>query len=60
MLEIERLMKPIDSFTVGEPAELGALASAAQSIETMLRATPQLFAEHERSKRSHARPSPRN
>jgi cytochrome c556 len=43
MVEIERLMKPIDSFTVGEPAELGALASAARSIETMLRAAPHLF-----------------
>lgn len=43
MVEIERLMKPIDSFTVGEPADLAALASAARSIEVMLRTTPLLF-----------------
>jgi cytochrome c556 len=43
MVEIERLMKPIDSFTAGEPGELAALQSAARSIEAMLRATPHLF-----------------
>lgn len=43
MVEIERLMKPIDSFTVGEPAEPAALKSAARSIETMLLAAPHLF-----------------
>jgi cytochrome c556 len=43
MVEIERLMKPIDSFTVGEPAEPAALASAASSIEAMLLAVPHLF-----------------
>jgi cytochrome c556 len=43
MADIERLMKPIDSLTVGEPAELGALGSAARSIETMLRTAPHLF-----------------
>lgn len=43
MVEIERLMKPIDSFTVGEPAEPDALKSAALSIQAMLLAIPQLF-----------------
>lgn len=43
MVEIERLMKPIDSHTVGEPAEPGALQSAALSIQTMLLAVPHLF-----------------
>jgi cytochrome c556 len=41
--EIERLMKPIDSFTVDEPADLPALRSAARSIETLLLTAPHLF-----------------
>lgn len=43
MVEIERLMTPIDEFTLGEPADLGALKSAATTMEAMLLAFPHLF-----------------
>lgn len=43
MFEMERLMQPIDSFTVGEPAEPSALTSAATSVAEMLQAVPHLF-----------------
>jgi cytochrome c556 len=43
MAEMERLMEPIDSFTVGEPEDPEELASAAATIAQMLLATPHLF-----------------
>jgi cytochrome c556 len=43
MMEMERLMQPIDSFTIGEPAEVGDLTSAATTISKMLLAVPHLF-----------------
>ncbi len=43
MMEMERLMQPIDSFTIGEPAEVGDLASAATTISKMLLVVPHLF-----------------
>jgi cytochrome c556 len=43
MVEVERLMQPIDSVTIGEPTEPAALRSAAQTVSYMLRALPHLF-----------------
>jgi cytochrome c556 len=43
MMEMERLMQPIDSFTIGEPAEVGDLTSAATTISKMLLVVPHLF-----------------
>jgi len=43
MIEIERLLQPIDSFTAGQPAELADLRSAATTIAPMLLVTPHLF-----------------
>jgi cytochrome c556 len=43
MIEVERQMIPIDRFTVGEPADLAALKSAAETLEAMLLAFPHLF-----------------
>lgn len=43
MLETERLMKPIDSFIVGEPADPAVLRGNATSLESMLLALPHLF-----------------
>lgn len=43
MIEIERLMRPLDSFTAGQPAELADLRSAATTIAPMLLVTPHLF-----------------
>jgi len=43
MVETERLMKPIDTFTLGGAADLAALRSAAVTIEPMLLALPHLF-----------------
>jgi cytochrome c556 len=43
MVEVERLMQPIDSYTIGEPAEPAALRSAAETVSCMLRALPHLF-----------------
>jgi cytochrome c556 len=43
MLEIERLMRPLDEFTVGEPADPDDLRSAATTISQMLLAVPHLF-----------------
>jgi len=43
MLEMERLMRPIDSLTVGEPIEPEVVRSSATSIAAMLIATPHLF-----------------
>jgi cytochrome c556 len=43
MIDAERLMKPIDSFSVGAPADAAALRSAAVTLEAMLLALPHLF-----------------
>jgi len=43
MMDMERLMEPIDSFTVGEDEDPEELASAATTIAQMLRAVPHLF-----------------
>lgn len=43
MVEIERLMRPLDSFTAGEPADPEDLRSAALTISQMLLAVPHLF-----------------
>jgi len=43
MDELERLIKPIDLFTVGEPADAAELQSAALTISRMLLAVPHLF-----------------
>ena len=43
MFEIERLMVPIDSATIGPPADFEVLNSAAMSISAMLSAVPHLF-----------------
>jgi cytochrome c556 len=43
MTEMERLMRPIDSYTVGEPADPDDLRSAGTTIAQMLLAFPHLF-----------------
>jgi cytochrome c556 len=43
MLEAERLMKPIDSYSIGQPGEPEALRSAAQTLEPMMLVLPHLF-----------------
>jgi cytochrome c556 len=43
MMEMERLMQPIDSFTIGEAAKPADLTSAATTISKMLLALPHLF-----------------
>ncbi|HET7924943.1 MAG TPA: cytochrome c [Rhodanobacteraceae bacterium] len=43
MDEAENLMKPIDSFTVGEPADPKVLRANAMTIGAMLHAVPHLF-----------------
>ena len=43
MMEAERLMKPIDSFSIGEPGDPEALRSAATTLEPLLLALPHLF-----------------
>lgn len=43
MQELERLMRPLDSFIAGEPGDLDAMRSAAQTMEAMLLAFPHLF-----------------
>lgn len=43
MIEIERLMKPIDAFVAGEPADTASLREDATTIEAMLLAFPHLF-----------------
>jgi cytochrome c556 len=43
MLEIERLMQPIDRFILGEPADAAVLREDATAIEAMLLAFPHLF-----------------
>lgn len=43
MDELEVLIKPIDSFTTGEPADLARLQSTARTMSRMLLAVPHLF-----------------
>ncbi|HET7608271.1 MAG TPA: cytochrome c [Gammaproteobacteria bacterium] len=43
MDQAENLMKPIDSFTVGEPADANVLRANAATIGAMLHAVPHLF-----------------
>ena len=43
MDELEVLIKPIDSFTTGEPADLALLQSTARTMSRMLLAVPHLF-----------------
>jgi cytochrome c556 len=43
MVEAERLMKPIDEFSIGGPGDPGALRSAATTLEPLLLALPHLF-----------------
>ena len=43
MIEAERLMKPIDSFSIGGPGDPAALRSAAVTLESLLLAAPHLF-----------------
>jgi cytochrome c556 len=43
MTEAETLMKPVDSFVVGEPADATTLRANAAAIEPMLLALPHLF-----------------
>jgi cytochrome c556 len=43
MTETERLMKPVDGFIVGEPADAALLRENAAAIEAMLLALPHLF-----------------
>jgi cytochrome c556 len=43
MTEVEALMKPIDGFIVGEPADAATLRANATAIEAMLLALPHLF-----------------
>jgi len=43
MTEIERLMRPVDTFAFGDPGDPLAIRSAATSIVAMLLAVPHLF-----------------
>ena len=43
MTEVETLMKPVDSFIVGEPVDATTLRANAATIEPMLLALPHLF-----------------
>jgi cytochrome c556 len=43
MTETERLMKPVDGFIAGEPADAALLRANATAIEAMLLALPHLF-----------------
>jgi cytochrome c556 len=43
MTEVETLMKPVDNFIVGEPADAATLRANAAAIEPMLLALPHLF-----------------
>lgn len=43
MMETERLMKPIDSYSIGQPGNPAELRSAARTLEPMLLALPHLF-----------------
>jgi len=43
MTEVETLMKPVDNFIAGEPADAATLRANAAAIEPMLLALPHLF-----------------
>ena len=43
MRDAERLMKPIDAFSIGVPTDAGTLRSGAVTLEAMLLALPHLF-----------------
>ena len=43
MVEMERIMRPLDSYTIGEPAEPENLRSIAQTVSQMMLAIPHLF-----------------
>ena len=43
MVQAERLMKPIDEFSIGRPGDPAALRSAATTLEPLLLALPHLF-----------------
>jgi cytochrome c556 len=43
MVEMERIMRPLDSYTIGEPAEPEELRSIAQTVSQMMLAVPHLF-----------------
>jgi cytochrome c556 len=43
MVEMERIMRPLDSFTIGEPADPEELRSIAQTVSQMMLAVPHLF-----------------
>jgi cytochrome c556 len=43
MVEMERIMRPLDSYTIGEPADPEELRSIAQTVSQMMLAVPHLF-----------------
>src|SRR5512143_4353549 len=43
MVEMERIMRPLDSYTIGEPADPEDLRSIAQTVSQMMLAVPHLF-----------------
>lgn len=43
MIEAERLMKPIDSYSIGQPGDAATLRSNAVTLEPILLALPHLF-----------------
>jgi cytochrome c556 len=43
MMEIERLMRPVDTYAAGEPATPASIREAAVSVAAMLRVIPHLF-----------------
>jgi cytochrome c556 len=43
MVEMERIMRPLDSYTIGEPAPPDELRSIAQTVSQMMLAIPHLF-----------------
>lgn len=43
MVEMERIMRPLDSYTIGEPAAPEDLRSVAQTVSQMMLAVPHLF-----------------
>jgi cytochrome c556 len=43
MVEMERIMRPLDSYTIGEPASPDELRSIAQTVSQMMLAVPHLF-----------------
>jgi cytochrome c556 len=43
MVEMERIMRPLDSYTIGEPADPEELRSIAQTVSQMMLAIPHLF-----------------